>query len=787
MSPFQSRPLEVILDTTERCNLKCKMCYFSAVDRLQFLPFDRQLSRNGMMPLETFSRVAADLFPRARRVALGCAAEPLVHPKFIDIVREAGSYDVPDLWFPTNLLPLTPAKAEAICEAGVSTVGVSMDGISAETYEAIRVGGKFDRLMRSLDLLNEVRRGASTRLRLIFVWMRTNRGDLADLPRFAEEVGASELDVRFVAPTAHVSAEDELLDDEDPAALRAELAAAAEDAAARGLRLVSYPDFDDGQRVGLRGHLMRWRAGLYDRQRLRGRFRTAVAGCAWPGHTVVVRPNGAVSPCIFWEEQPIGLYPETSLGEVERSPLLAEIVDGLKSGNPCGTCNTCTERKHALYFRLQWRQQAGERLEQLGAGPGSGGVAEEGRPAAGDSLPPPAEAGQKAGAPTQGRPAAGSSSPPSAAAGQKAGAPTQGRPSAGSSSPPSAAAGQKTRAPRDRAVDIEGDPSALGARVFRPAVTAGLLTRGEEGPRSGEPEPPAPLAPGLPSPSAWIMEHMPSQPFDRVLLVGDEAWAPELLNAGFAKQVDIVTSSAGASASAGAPAFWPAPGAMPRSGEPEPPTSGEPEPPPIRHLPIHPRRPVLPTAAYQAACCIGGLSSHLRLERLLDAVLDALEPGGRLIVDDYVGPARHRWNQRTGAAAAAAYRRLPAAVRRFERLPMPPVEGDCARATRSGDVARLIRTGFRVESVRPYGGDLVAPLAASVDWSRLPEADLQRLVEGSGAGAGHYALTLARPRAGWQRRLAGMRYRIGPKVRRVFIYEPRRARDLAFQALRGKV
>ncbi|MYH26908.1 MAG: radical SAM protein, partial [Holophagales bacterium] len=451
MKSLRRRPLEVILDTTERCNLKCKMCYFSAVDRLQFLPFDRQLSSNGMMPVETFSRVAADLFPRARKVALGCAAEPLVHPKFIDIVREAGSYGVPDLWFPTNLLPLTPAKAEAICEAGVNTVGVSMDGTHAETYEAIRVGGRFDRLMRSLELLNEVRRGAGTGLRLIFVWMRTNRGDLAHLPRFAEEIGASELDVRFVTPTAHVSAEDELLDDEDPGALRAELAAAAEDAAARGLRLVSYPDFDDGRAIGLRGHLMRWRAGLYDRQRLRGRFRTAVAGCAWPGHTVVVRPNGAVSPCIFWEDRPIGLYPETSLGEVERAPLLLEIVDGLKSGNPCGTCRTCSERKHALYFRLQWRQQAGERLEQLGAGPGSGGVA---------------EVGEKSG-----------------------------RPSAGDSSPPSAAAGRKTRAPS-----------------------------------------------GLPGPTAWITEHTPAQPYDRVLLVGDEAWARELLRAGFAKQVDIVTS-----------------------------------------------------------------------------------------------------------------------------------------------------------------------------------------------------------------------------------------------------
>ena len=694
VSPFRRRPLEVILDTTERCNLKCRMCYFSAVDRLQFLPFDRQLSGNGMMPVETFSQVAADLFPRARRVALGCAAEPLVHPKFVDIVREAGSYGVPDLWFPTNLLPLTPPKAEAICEAGVSTVGVSMDGTRAETYESIRVGGRFARLMRCLDLLNDVRRGGSTRLRLIFVWMQTNRADLADLPRFAEEVGASELDVRFVAPTAHVTAEDELLDGEDPGALRAELAAAAEDAAARGLRLVSYPDFDDGGAIGLRGRLMRWRAGLYDRQRLRGRFRTAVAGCAWPKHTVVVRPNGAVSPCIFWEDQPIGLYPETSLAEVRRSPLLAEIVDGLSSGNPCGTCRTCSERKHALYFRLQWRQQAGERLEQLGAGPGSGGVAE-----APTSVPAPEL--------------------------------------------------------------LAGATTALG-----PTRSA-----------------------ALPSPADWIAEHAPATPWDRVLLVGDEAWAGELLRAGFAANVDVVASSGvlgepaggvlGDSPTADASAFRPAPDATPQGGEPES--------PPIRRLAVHPRRPELPAAAYQAACCIGGLSSCLRLERLLDAVLDALEPGGRLFVDDYVGPARHQWTRRAGAAAAAAYRGLPAAARRFERLPMPPVEGDCARATRSGDVARLVRTGFRVESERRYGGDLVAPLAVCVDWRRLPEADLRRLTEGSGAGAAHYSLTVARPWTGWRRRAAGLRYRFGPKVRRVFIYEPRRAGGLVLQALRGKV
>jgi len=130
---------------------------------------------------------------------------------------------------------------------------------------------------------------------------------------------------------------------------------------------------------------------------------------------------------------------------------------------------------------------------------------------------------------------------------------------------------------------------------------------------------------------------------------------------------------------------------------------------------------------------------------------------------------------------------LPAAVRRFEELQLPPLEGDCASATRSNDLARLIRTGFSVESVRPYGGNLVAPLAAAVDWSRVPPGDLKRLAEGSDRNAAHYALTVARPRIGWRRRWAEWGYRLGPKVRRVFLYEPRRARDLVLQALRGRV
>ena len=124
------RPLNVILDLTSRCNLKCVMCYFAATDRLAFPPFDRQLSDDGNMPVEVFEKIAADLFPRSWRVALACAAEPMIHPRFRDIVEIAGRYGVPDLWFPTNLLALTEPTAQALVKNGVATVAASIDGVT---------------------------------------------------------------------------------------------------------------------------------------------------------------------------------------------------------------------------------------------------------------------------------------------------------------------------------------------------------------------------------------------------------------------------------------------------------------------------------------------------------------------------------------------------------------------------------------------------------------------------------------------------------------------------------
>jgi len=352
-----SRSLNVILDVTSRCNLKCVMCYFAATDRLSFPPYDAEPA-DGNMPLPVFEKIAAEMFPRAWRVALGCAAEPMIHPNFREILAVAGRYGVPDLWFPTNLLALTESSARAIVDAGVRTVAASIDGTTRETYEKIRVPAKWERLLSRLELLKAFRRssrGKRPRLRIIFTWMKSNRQELADLPAFAELWGADELDVRYVSPTVGVDVGPELLSGEDPRALNAELARAAKDAVRRGLRLSSYPEFesraDRPSTLAGRARRRLWliRSGIDRWEHRRHAVAQRLYGCAYPDRHYVIRPNGAVAPCIYWEGDPIVLYPVDGLAAISRGAPLARIRDGLRSGMPIGTCAGCGERRTALY------------------------------------------------------------------------------------------------------------------------------------------------------------------------------------------------------------------------------------------------------------------------------------------------------------------------------------------------------------------------------------------------------------------------------------------------------
>ncbi|HJU19501.1 MAG TPA: radical SAM protein [Stellaceae bacterium] len=185
------RHLVVRMDTINLCNLRCKMCYYS---------FDYHRKRE-QMDLPLFRKIAEDVFPKTRFLYLSCATEPLMNKQFAEFLRIAGEYKVPFTSFCTNGQLLRKEVITACLDTGLSEIIFSIDGATAPTYEAIRRGGKWERLLENLDLLVAMKKEAGTTkpaIRINFTCMESNIRELPAMAEFAVKRGAQSLHVRHL-------------------------------------------------------------------------------------------------------------------------------------------------------------------------------------------------------------------------------------------------------------------------------------------------------------------------------------------------------------------------------------------------------------------------------------------------------------------------------------------------------------------------------------------------------------------------------------------------------------
>jgi MoaA/NifB/PqqE/SkfB family radical SAM enzyme len=131
-----------------------------------------------------------------------------MNKQFAEYVRITGEYKVPFTSFCTNGQLLTEEVVEACIDAKISEIIFSIDGATAETYEAIRRGGKWDRIQEKLQLLTSIKRRlgvAKPALRINFTCMHSNILELPAMARFAVDHGAQSLHVRHLVAYGDVN------------------------------------------------------------------------------------------------------------------------------------------------------------------------------------------------------------------------------------------------------------------------------------------------------------------------------------------------------------------------------------------------------------------------------------------------------------------------------------------------------------------------------------------------------------------------------------------------------
>jgi 7,8-dihydro-6-hydroxymethylpterin dimethyltransferase len=174
-----SAPMLVNIDLTNRCNLKCPICFANTDASRQVVELSLDQVRK---ILDTICQVH-DVPPACLQLTGG---EPTLHPQFFDALREARKRHFVQLQVATNGIRFAQDARFAVqaAEAGLNTAYLQFDGLNDEVYEQMRGRPLLDLKLSAIDHLF----AAGIRTVLVpTVAKGINDDQIGDLTRFAAE------------------------------------------------------------------------------------------------------------------------------------------------------------------------------------------------------------------------------------------------------------------------------------------------------------------------------------------------------------------------------------------------------------------------------------------------------------------------------------------------------------------------------------------------------------------------------------------------------------------------
>ncbi|MBI5045414.1 MAG: radical SAM protein [Candidatus Niyogibacteria bacterium] len=146
-------PLHLDIGITSKCNLKCPMCTrtqkigdttWVETRHLEFEFFQKAIDEGGSKGL---CAVDFDNF-----------GEPLLNPNIFKMISYAKSKGILDVFFHTNATALNEINGRKLIEAGLDRLIISFDSPYKEKYEKIRIGAKFEKVLRNIKNFAELKK-----------------------------------------------------------------------------------------------------------------------------------------------------------------------------------------------------------------------------------------------------------------------------------------------------------------------------------------------------------------------------------------------------------------------------------------------------------------------------------------------------------------------------------------------------------------------------------------------------------------------------------------------------
>ena len=182
-------PEHLSLNYDNSCNLHCKSC------RKRIKAINDESAKRIIAFQD--SLLDSDLFKGVHRVVVTGAGEPFASKVFMDFFQKLDESKHPQLKITlrTNGILLTPENWERIKKAhyAIDAILVSIDAARKKTYQILRPGGDFDKLLVNLEFLKRLKKNKNFKIGFNFVVQEQNFREMSGFVKFARRLSCDEV------------------------------------------------------------------------------------------------------------------------------------------------------------------------------------------------------------------------------------------------------------------------------------------------------------------------------------------------------------------------------------------------------------------------------------------------------------------------------------------------------------------------------------------------------------------------------------------------------------------
>lgn len=154
-------PAHIEIELTNVCQLSCGFC-----------PHHKMKRKQGFMSWNVLERVVKEAKGNAKTCYMHQIGEPLLHKDLIPMINYVSGAGLRTS-ISTNAMLLDDNMIKALFASRLDELTLALDSLDKETYEKLRVGGDFERVVANIDRCIEMRRlrdsGPSIQLQMILM------------------------------------------------------------------------------------------------------------------------------------------------------------------------------------------------------------------------------------------------------------------------------------------------------------------------------------------------------------------------------------------------------------------------------------------------------------------------------------------------------------------------------------------------------------------------------------------------------------------------------------------